>query len=272
VSERDRKINCAQHGPGHATYVCTHLRGGVACGHHASQRSDDDPWPDAWCDACEDVLEREGEWNDRSEQHADIQLLCHRCYEHVRTLNRELPLPLAPGELQVTGARFEALLAAALTYTERCQDRAEHEFHMLRYERWYWNGDRRELTFHDEPATHELVADADVIGSYSLNTRTWLWVWDNDNYAPEAKRRISPVAVFGEVRGIEKLSDSCWAAGETDGWEMAALANYLLGGQAIYRAPMDHLYVFLLLDKLRWRAPRAQEPPSPESSAARTRS
>jgi hypothetical protein len=272
VSDPERKIECVLHGPGIATFVCTHLRGGVACGYHPCPESDDDRWPDAWCDACAAVLEQEGDWTVRVEEQADIQLLCHRCYENVRKLNRELPLPLAPGELDVTGARFDALLAAALVYTERCQERAEHEFHMLRYDRWYWNGDRRELTFHDEPATHELVADADVIGSYSLDTRTWMWVWGNDSYAAEAKRRISPVAVFGDVRGIESLSDSCWVAEETDGWEMAALTNYLLGGQAIYRAPMDHLYVFLLLDKLRWRTSRAHDPPSRDSSSERTRS
>jgi hypothetical protein len=257
VSERDRTVECSLHGSGTATWVCRHLRGGVGCGYHVADDAEDDPWPDAWCDGCAALLEREGEWSDACDEHAEIKLLCHGCYEHVRALNRDVPLPLRPGEVGVSDERFRAFLATAGAYTERCQQRAEHEFHMLAYARWAWSSETRELSFHDEPRTHELVADADVIGSYSLKTRTWLWVWGNDNYDPPVQRRISPIAVFGDVRGMERLSDSCWIADETDCWEMAAITNYLLKGQAIYRAPMDHLYVFLLLDKLRWRAPKS---------------
>jgi hypothetical protein len=256
VSERDRTIQCDLHGPGTATFVCQHLRAGLGCGfHHADEP--DDPWPDAWCDACERVLAREGEWNEASHEQADIRLLCHRCYEHVRDLNREVPMPIRPGELDVGEERFNALIVSALAYTETCQQRAEHEFHMLDYARWFWTGEQRELRFHDEPPTHELVADADVIGSFSLDTHTWLWSWGNPNYDAEAQRRIRPIRVFGEVRGIAKLSEAYHFAEEELCWELAALTNYLLKGQGVYRAPMDHLYVFLLLDKLRFRAVRA---------------
>jgi hypothetical protein len=241
------------HGPGTATWVCQHLHFGVGCGvHHADEP--DDPWPDAWCDSCARVLEHESEWTDAMREHAAMRMLCHRCYEFVRERNREVPLPIRPGELDVDERRFDSLIQHAIVYTERCQKRAEHEFHMLGYARWFWTAETRELSFHDEPKTHELCADADVIGSFSLDTGTWMWCWGNPNYDADAKRRIDPVRTFGEVRGIEKLSDPHFIATEEVCWELAAVTNYLLKGQGVYRAPMDHLYVFMLLDKLRFRA------------------
>jgi hypothetical protein len=34
------------------------------------------------------VLEREGEWNDRSESFAGVRLVCRACYREMKALNR----------------------------------------------------------------------------------------------------------------------------------------------------------------------------------------
>lgn len=41
----------------------------------------------AWCAACDEVLEREGEWNDRSEAFAGIRPVCRGCYREMKALN-----------------------------------------------------------------------------------------------------------------------------------------------------------------------------------------
>ena len=76
-----------KHGPATATYVCQHLVSGLALGFfHADDP--DNPYPEAWCGQCEEVLVREGgEWNDTSEAFAKVTLLCHFCYEVVRSRN-----------------------------------------------------------------------------------------------------------------------------------------------------------------------------------------
>jgi hypothetical protein len=49
---------------------------------------DDGEDPQGWCSGCEAVLDAEGGWNDRSEAHADIKLVCERCFERIAELNR----------------------------------------------------------------------------------------------------------------------------------------------------------------------------------------
>jgi Family of unknown function (DUF6882) len=47
------------------------------------------------------------------------------------------------------------------------------------------------------------------------------------------------------------LTTPNWPADETDGWEMASLAGYILGAEGVYRPPFDHLRWFMLLSNLR---------------------
>jgi hypothetical protein len=56
---------------------------------------------------------------------------------------------------------------------------------------------------------------------------------------------------FGEVRGLPQLAAPRLEADEVHGWEMTSLAAYLLGAEGLYRAPFDHLYLFMLLGN--WR-------------------
>ena len=62
-----QKIICGAHGETPATFLCQHLSAGVACGFHVAD-APGDPWPDAWCDLCEEAVQAtEGEWTDESE-------------------------------------------------------------------------------------------------------------------------------------------------------------------------------------------------------------
>jgi hypothetical protein len=75
-----------------AAFVCRHvldsLRTGSRVGCHTPSDSEGDD--QGWCDACERVRAREGEWNDRSEANADIRLICLDCFQEARALNREV--------------------------------------------------------------------------------------------------------------------------------------------------------------------------------------
>ena len=59
ASEQDLTI-CGAHGETPATFVCRHVADGVACGFHANPPAPDNPWPDAWCDLCEEAFQRGG--------------------------------------------------------------------------------------------------------------------------------------------------------------------------------------------------------------------
>jgi hypothetical protein len=90
-----------------------------------------------------------------------------------------------------------------------------------------------------------------LVGSYSTKSNTFQWGWETFDEDAAAAYDVSRLRVFGEVRGISKLTTANWKCDEVDGWEMASLAGYLLGTEALYRAPMKHTQWFMLLSKLR---------------------
>lgn len=244
-------VTCGAHGETPSTFACRHLARGVACGYHASVEDPADKWPDAWCDRCDEAFRAAGdEWNDESERVADVKLMCTHCYEAARTRNRQPP-PLARG----ARARLSADEADALFH------HATHEMQAAQAasdKRWGWNGmakwnfddEANTLTFSDS-AHPSIIADVRLVGSYSTKSNTFQWAWATfDECAPEV-HDISRLRVFGEMRGLAKLTTANWKCDEADGWEIASLAGYLLGTEAVYRAPFDHQRWFMLLSNLR---------------------
>jgi len=68
--------------------VCSHLVGGTAgLGFHRDEPSEENLFPDAWCDDCEIIFAAHGGWNDESSKVAEIKLLCSGCYERARIRN-----------------------------------------------------------------------------------------------------------------------------------------------------------------------------------------
>jgi hypothetical protein len=87
---RERKnTTCATHGKSYQTFVCAHLVGARGVSWYSAPPTEDDPWPDAWCETCHAAFEDEGEWNDGSTAAAALtaRLLCHHCYGLHRSWN-----------------------------------------------------------------------------------------------------------------------------------------------------------------------------------------
>lgn len=86
MSDLTVTVECDRHGVSHAAFVCRHLAHGVDLGFF-SDDSSDDPRPDAWCSKCDEILMRDGDWNEENEKLAGITLLCAKCYDEVRKRN-----------------------------------------------------------------------------------------------------------------------------------------------------------------------------------------
>jgi hypothetical protein len=94
MSNPAKPVSCPRHGQSHATYVCGHVVRNAGLGFVQSDQVVD-PRPDAWCDACERVRQREHGWNDVSEAYAGIKIVCASCYDLAELRNRaSRPLPL----------------------------------------------------------------------------------------------------------------------------------------------------------------------------------
>jgi hypothetical protein len=246
-----KRVVCGKHGETPPTFACWHVTRGIACGFHASSEHPDERWPDAWCDLCEEAFQAAGgEWNDVSERQAAVQMMCTHCCETARDRNQRVP-PLARGAAaRLTAEASSALIRHAVHAGQAIQEVANGRWGWRGMARWDFDDKTSTLTFSD-PRRPNLIADVRLVGSYSTRSGTFQWAWQTfDEAAPDAEA-VSRLRVFGEVRGISHLTTPKIECDESHGWEMAALAGYILGAEGLYRAPIDHQRWFMLLSN--WR-------------------
>jgi len=258
MSESSR-VKCGLHGETPATFACRHLSEGVACGYHADTEDPSQPWPDAWCDLCDAALQAQGgEWTATAEDAADIQVLCTHCYDAARARNRAAPPQTRGAIAQLTAQELDALLHHATHEMQAIQAASQQRWRWNAMARWDFDAKARTLTFSDD-ALPTVIADVRLIGSYATTSETFQWAWATyEEGAPQA-RDIARLRVFGEVRGIAKLTTPHWKCGEAESWEMASLAGYVLGTEtgaktkteALYRAPFGQQHWFMRLSNLR---------------------
>lgn len=94
MSSGARVVECETHGHQVPAYVCSHLLEGLrareirSIGFHEGEPAEETSESCAWCQACEDIRAAEGGWNDRSEGHARIRLICSGCLDVIRQIYR----------------------------------------------------------------------------------------------------------------------------------------------------------------------------------------
>jgi hypothetical protein len=82
------KIQCETHGECQEAFVCSHLiEGAAGLGFNREEPSEENPFPDAWCDDCNVIFEAHQGWSDDTEGLISIRLLCSGCYERTRIRN-----------------------------------------------------------------------------------------------------------------------------------------------------------------------------------------
>lgn len=90
-----KEIQCDTHGTGRETFVCSHLAGDAAgLGFNRDEPSEQNPFPDAWCDDCEVIRAAHGGWNEEAEKLTKLSLLCSGCYERARIRNTRTAVTL----------------------------------------------------------------------------------------------------------------------------------------------------------------------------------
>ena len=82
-------IRCEKHGTGELVHVCNHIvqsmRDGVPRGVYAWK--DDADVTCAWCDACRQRAEASEKGPDRVPLKFQVENVCSKCFDAVRTLN-----------------------------------------------------------------------------------------------------------------------------------------------------------------------------------------
>lgn len=81
-------IYCDTHGETEKTFVCSHLtEDSAGLGFHCNEPSEENPFPDAWCDDCNLICEAHNGWNDEAQELVEFRVLCSVCYEKSRIRN-----------------------------------------------------------------------------------------------------------------------------------------------------------------------------------------
>lgn len=246
-------IVCDVHGETPATFACWHIADGIACGFHHDADAPG-PWPDAWCDACDERLaDNGGEWTEEAEEAADVTARCTHCYEAARARNERVPAAVRGKRVALDDAEAAALVHHAVHAISDAQAAAGARWGIGNGGTWDFDDEARTLTFTfaDRPA---VIADVVLLGSFSTASDSFQWAWETfEAGAPEAEE-VARLVAFGAARGLPRLTTARWPATLDEADEVAALATFVLGGESLYRAPMDELAWFMLLRNLRARA------------------
>jgi hypothetical protein len=83
----EQRVECAGHGPQQATFVRHHLVHSLRDAIPRDFWAADEPRPDAWCAACEVLVNEAGEWDDEDEVFTGNKVLCGACHDQVKATN-----------------------------------------------------------------------------------------------------------------------------------------------------------------------------------------
>ena len=145
---------------------------------------------------------------------------------------------------------WDDLLAVSYEYLYEQQGILEAEFRMSKHERWDTDQESGTLTFSNS-GKPTVEAEVVYVGSFSTSSNSWLWGWANSSIDAGLSAPLEMIREFGSEHGLNKLTDEKWDAEEVDGWEMAAVSNYLLKGRGVYRPPYDGGVLFLVITNIR---------------------
>ena len=242
MSESTQEIQCSKHGSSKSTFVCTHLVNGKGLGFNYGYEPDepDALYPDAWCDACEAVWEEEGEWNDWSQAHADIKMLCSGCYQDLRRSNW-----IEDQEL------WQSLVEKSCEYLNEKQTSFLEVYKIDEHERWDWDQETGKLIF-SHAGTPQVEADIAFSGSISTDSDTWLWAWANKSLMEAVKSDARQVRELGEQHAYHDLASALWPATAEDGWTMTAIMAKTLNAIGAYRTPNEHGFMYMVVKSARW--------------------
>lgn len=147
---------------------------------------------------------------------------------------------------QEAAVDWQELIDTSYEHLTKDQETLESKFDLSKHERWDFDQTTGKLVF-SNGGVAAVVAKFQFVGSYSETSETWLWSWANTSIDPSLSSKLKVVREFGESNDFSKLVERKWPAEPVDGWEMAAISNYLLNGKGVYRPPFEKGLTFLVL-------------------------
>jgi hypothetical protein len=102
------------------------------------------------------------------------------------------------------------------------------------------------------------TAPAQIIGTYSTESGTFLWAWDHPSVLAPLQEHARRVRDYGEEHGVADLTTRKLECEELQAWEFTALACHLCGGQGAYRGPAGPTLVFMTFGEVTLSQPKGK--------------
>jgi hypothetical protein len=161
--------------------------------------------------------------------------------------HHEQPTPfIRPVRLQIS-PQYVELLTAAHAYTTDRQDALRAEYGLASMPHAHLNEATGQLIFSDQSNTPRVLANVQVVGSVSVQDRTWLWSWANPDVDAALYRDVLEVQMLGRARGIEQLTTPFWDGDAVDGWEVTSICAYVLQAAGAYRATSAQGFTYFVM-------------------------
>ncbi|HTF82188.1 MAG TPA: hypothetical protein VL947_10695, partial [Cytophagales bacterium] len=139
---------------------------------------------------------------------------------------------------------FEDFKKTAIDEISTLQEKFIKTYNLYSYEEYYYDHGLGIFEFKSEEK-HLYFRYVDV-GSFSNNTQTWNWSWNNEDTPFTAEKGMESVKLFAQDHDFELMTTGLINGDGHTGWEMTAITCKLLNGIGIYKVPDEHLEVFFV--------------------------
>lgn len=153
-------------------------------------------------------------------------------------------------------AEFDAFLDRCVAAAQRKNERLEAERALSSYARWDYDEETQLITFSNpgkrptagKPAT--LAFRYTDVGTFSLESQSWLWAWANESNSEEMVEKAVVLQELHQATRKRLFTEPLIECDEYLAWALAAVAVEHFGSLGVYRAPVEHLWVFMSLDEV----------------------
>lgn len=146
---------------------------------------------------------------------------------------------------------YELWMDAARERAQARMDAARKSFGMGTYARYETDLETATIRFFDEKDVERVRADIQVAGTWSPNSESWMWGWENESIPESAVSRLTAIAERGREKDVESLQAFAVECDEAGAWGLAALAADIVDAECVYRAGNARNRAYLLLFDIR---------------------
>ena len=147
--------------------------------------------------------------------------------------------------------QYQDWVERARELTHQRMTDAKTKYGLGKYKRYQLDLQTATIRFYDGNDTERVCADLQVAGSWSPESESWMWGWENESVPDAAVDRMTEVFDTGVRTDVEKLQRMFGSCDEGEAWSMASLACEIIDAESVYRVPGKKNMLFLLLLNIR---------------------